>query len=176
MINGLLHARGALDPPPGQLRQQQNDPTPPLWRQRLPNTRRQRFAHDAIQASARWRKALGIRVSAIRRILATYKRQLVWGIELLFRWIKQHLKIRKFLGLNENAIRLQLYAALVAYALLRIAANANKVAIPILRFTDLVRQFLYERRRVAAIEKPPPVSPSQRRDKSSPHQMSFRYV
>src|SRR5271165_4410199 len=81
MINGLLHARGALDPPPGQLRQQQNDPTPPLWRQRLPNTRRQRFAHDAIQASARWRKALGIRVSAIRRILATYKRQLVWGID-----------------------------------------------------------------------------------------------
>src|SRR5271157_315407 len=81
MINGLLHARGALDPPPGQPRQQQNDPTPPLWRQRLPNTRRQRFAHDAIQASARWRKALGIRVSAIRRILATYKRQLVWGIE-----------------------------------------------------------------------------------------------
>src|SRR5271165_2662738 len=67
MINGLLHARGALDPPPGQPRQQQNDPTPPLWRQRLPNTRRQRFAHDAIQASARWRKALGIRVSAIRR-------------------------------------------------------------------------------------------------------------
>src|SRR5271157_2697462 len=88
MINGLLHARGALDPPPGQPRQQQNDPTPPLWRQRLPNTRRQRFAHDAIQASARWRKALGIRVSAIRRILATYKRQLVWGIEEAFKTIK----------------------------------------------------------------------------------------
>ncbi|MGH0289265.1 transposase, partial [Sinorhizobium meliloti] len=33
-----------------------------------------------------------------------------WQIELLFRWIKQHLKIRKFLGNNDNAIRLQIFA------------------------------------------------------------------
>lgn len=39
-----------------------------------------------------------------------------WQIELLFRWIKQHLKIRKFLGNNGNAIRLQLFAAMVAFA------------------------------------------------------------
>jgi len=105
MINGLLHARGALDPPPGQLRQQQNDPTPPLWRQRLPNTRRQRFAHDAIQASARWRKALGIRVSAIRRILATYKRQLVWGIERAFRTSKSLFATRPIFHKLDETIR-----------------------------------------------------------------------
>ena len=48
-----------------------------------------------------------------------------WQIELLFRWIKQHLKIRKFLGNNDNAIRLQLFAAMIAYALLRIAARVS---------------------------------------------------
>lgn len=99
-----------------------------------------------------------------------------WQIELLFRWLKQNLKIRKFLGNNDNAIRLQLYAAMIAYALLRIAASAHKVRLPILRFTDLVAQCLFERRRIGGIEKPPPVNPSAKRDKSSPNQMSFAYA
>lgn len=50
-------------------------------------------------------------------IAALYKGR--WQIELLFRWIKQHLKIRKFLGNNGNAIRLQLFAAMIAFALAR---------------------------------------------------------
>ncbi|ESZ53684.1 hypothetical protein X729_31035 [Mesorhizobium sp. L103C131B0] len=96
-----------------------------------------------------------------------------WQIELLFRWIKQHLKIRKFLGNNDNAVRLQLFAALIAYALLRIAGRACRVAMPILRFTDLVTRCLFERRNIAAIDKPPPVNPSQRKPNSSPNQMCF---
>ena len=56
-------------------------------------------------------------------IAALYKSR--WQIELLFRWIKQHLTIRRFLGNNDNAIRLQLFAAMIAYALLRIAARAT---------------------------------------------------
>ncbi|ESZ53685.1 hypothetical protein X729_31040 [Mesorhizobium sp. L103C131B0] len=89
-------------------------------------------------------------------------------LELLFRWIKQHLKTRKFLGNNDNAVRLQLFAALIAYALLGIAARACRIAMPILRFTDLVTRCLFERRNVAAIDKPPPVNPSQRKPNSSP--------
>ena len=99
-----------------------------------------------------------------------------WQIELLFRWIKQHLKIRKFLGTNDNAIRLQLFAAMIAYALLRIAARACRIAMPILRFTDLVTRCIFERRNIAAIDKPPPVNPSQRRLTSSTNQLSFVYA
>jgi putative transposase len=99
-----------------------------------------------------------------------------WQIELLFRWIKQNLKIRKFLGNNDNAIRLQLFAAMIAFALLRIAANVHKVRVPLLRFTDLVGQFLFERRRIADIERPPPVNPSAKRDRSAPDQLSFCYA
>jgi IS4 transposase len=69
-------------------------------------------------------------------IAALYKAR--WQIELLFRWIKQHLHIRRFLGNNDNAIRLQLFAAMIAYALLRIAARSHCIKISILRFTDLV--------------------------------------
>lgn len=107
-------------------------------------------------------------------IAALYKGR--WRIELLFRWIKQHLKIRKFLGNNDNAIRLQLFAAMIAYALLRIAVRVRHITIPILRFTDLVAQCLFERRRIEAIDKPPPVNPSMRRDRASPDQMSLSYV
>jgi putative transposase len=99
-----------------------------------------------------------------------------WQIELLFRWIKQNLKIRKFIGNNDNAIRLQLFAAMIAFALLRIAANVHKVRVPILRFTDLVGQFLFERRHIADIERPPPVHPSTKRDRASPDQLSFSYA
>lgn len=107
-------------------------------------------------------------------IAALYKGR--WQIELLFRWIKQHLKIRKFLGNNDNAIRLQLFAAMIAYALLRIAARAYRIALPILRFTDLVTRCLFERRNIAAIDKPPPVNPSRRYPRYSPDQMSLDYV
>jgi putative transposase len=107
-------------------------------------------------------------------IAALYKGR--WQIELLFRWIKQHLKIRKFLGNNDNAIRLQLFAAMIAYALLRIAARACRIALPILRFTDLVIRCLFERRNIAAIDKPPPVNPSIPKPRTSPNQMSFTYA
>jgi IS4 transposase len=99
-----------------------------------------------------------------------------WQIELLFRWLKQHLKIRKFLGANDNAIRLQLFAAMIAFALLRIAANAHKVRLPILRFTDLVGCCLFERRQIGDIERPPPINPSKKRDRFDPNQINFNYA
>jgi putative transposase len=53
-----------------------------------------------------------------------------WDIELLFKWLKQNLKIRRFLGRSENAVRTQIYVALIAFMLLRIlhhtAARAFK--------------------------------------------------
>lgn len=103
-------------------------------------------------------------------IAALYKAR--WQIELLFRWIKQHLKIRKFLGNNDNAIRLQLLAAMIAYVLLRIAANAYRVTMPILRFTELVGRCLFDRRDIGKIDRPPPVNPSYR-TQPSPNQMTF---
>ena len=75
-------------------------------------------------------------------IAALYRKR--WQIELLFRWIKQHLKIRSFLGRSENAIRLQIFAAMIAYLLLRIAARNSRSNLLALRFAEL--------------DKPPPIS------------------
>ena len=49
-------------------------------------------------------------------IAELYKRK--WQVELFFKWIKQNLKIKKFLGLSENSVYLQLWIALIAYVLL----------------------------------------------------------
>jgi putative transposase len=106
-------------------------------------------------------------------IAALYKSR--WQIELLFRWIKQHLDIGKFLGRNDNAIRLQVLAAMIAYLLLRIAAKVNCVKMLPIRFAELVSQFLFSRRPIAAIDKPPPVNACRPRTQSGPHQFEFCY-
>ena len=107
-------------------------------------------------------------------IAALYKAR--WQIELLFRWIKQHLHIRKFIGSNENAIRLQILGAMIAYLLLRIAARVNCIKMPALRLAELICQRLFMRRPIAEIDKPPPVNPSTRKPKFSPDQMAFCYA
>jgi putative transposase len=99
-----------------------------------------------------------------------------WQIELLFRWIKQHLDIRKFLGTNDNAIRLQVFAAMIAYLLLRIAARVNCITMLPLRLAELVRLFLFTRRSIATITKPPPTNPSKRLSRTFPTQFEFCYV
>lgn len=43
-----------------------------------------------------------------------------WQIELFFKWLKQHLKIKKFWGETENAVRIQIYSAITAYCMMAI--------------------------------------------------------
>ena len=99
-------------------------------------------------------------------IAAIYKTR--WQIELLSRWVRQHLKLRKFLSRTENGIRLQLIAAMIAYLLLRIAARENRLAMPAIRFAQLVTGCLFIRKVVAKIDQPPDVHPSTPRGFPSP--------
>jgi len=60
-----------------------------------------------------------------------------WEIELFFRFMKNYLKVKQFLGRSENAVLIQLYAALIAFLLLRLYAKikegSNKLTLQILR-------------------------------------------
>ena len=51
-------------------------------------------------------------------IAALYKQR--WQIELFFKWIKQNLKIKRFIGTTENAVKIQIIIAMIAYLLLKI--------------------------------------------------------
>ena len=82
-----------------------------------------------------------------------YKRR--WAIELFFRWVKQTLKIKKFLGTNENAVRIQIAVALIAFLLLRLAHAVLRITFSLLTFTRLVRANLMHRRRIDQLLKPP---------------------
>jgi Transposase DDE domain/Domain of unknown function (DUF4372) len=84
--------------------------------------------------------------ASAEEIAGLYKRR--WDIELFFRWIKQTLKIKKFLGASENAIRIQVAVALIAYLLLRLAHTAQKSSMALLTFTRLVRANLMHLKRL----------------------------
>lgn len=81
-----------------------------------------------------------------QEIADLYKRR--WAIELFFRWVKQTLKIRHFLGNSENAVRIQIAVALIAFLLLRLAQAAQKAIASPLAFARLVRANLMHRRRI----------------------------
>lgn len=52
-----------------------------------------------------------------------------WQVELFFKWLKQHLKIKKFWGTTENAVKIQVYAAMTAYCLVAIVQQELKIGI-----------------------------------------------
>jgi hypothetical protein len=81
-----------------------------------------------------------------QEIANLYKRR--WAIELFFRWIKQTLKIRHFVGTSENAVRIQIAVALIAFLLLRLAQAAQKAIQSPLAFARLVRANLMHCRRI----------------------------
>jgi transposase len=56
-------------------------------------------------------------ISALQ-VAELYKNR--WQVELFFKWLKQHLKIKKFWGTTENAVRIQIYVAICAYCLVAI--------------------------------------------------------
>jgi hypothetical protein len=63
-----------------------------------------------------------------------------WQVELFFKWIKQHLKIKSFWGTTENAVRIQIYSAIITYCLVAILGhdlNINKSTYEILQILGI---------------------------------------
>lgn len=58
-------------------------------------------------------------------IAMLYKKR--WLVELFFKWIKQHLKIKSFWGISENAVRIQIYCAIISYCLVAIVGSDLKI-------------------------------------------------
>lgn len=67
-----------------------------------------------------------------------------WQIELFFKWLKQHLKIKKFWGTSENAVRIQIYSAITAYCMMAIVQKKMRTQRPIYEMLQLVSVSLTE--------------------------------
>ena len=71
------------------------------------------------------------RNSMTSRVAELYKNR--WLVELFFKWLKQHLKIKKFWGTSENAVKIQIHVAIITYCLVAIVHHDMKL-----------NRFLYE--------------------------------
>jgi hypothetical protein len=105
--------------------------------------------------------------ASAEEIAALYKRR--WAIELFFRWVKQILKINHFMGTSENAVRIQITIALIAFLLLRLAHDADKIVKSPLVFARLIRANLMHRRSIALLLDLPS------RQKLEPRQTTFEF-
>ena len=87
-----------------------------------------------------------------------------WQIELFFKWVKQNLKIKHMLGASENAVRIQLFVALIAFLSLRTAMAAQKAVRHPKQFARLIRLNLIHQRTLEDLKrpyKPPPDTSNQ---------------
>ena len=69
-----------------------------------------------------------------------------WQVELFFKWIKQHLKVKSFVGTSVNAVRTQLWIALCAYLLLAFLKFRSRLCQSIFQILRLMQLNLFERR------------------------------
>ena len=97
-----------------------------------------------------------------QEIADLYKRR--WLIELFFRLMKQMLRITRFIGRSENAVRIQIAVALIAFLLLHMLQKMTKVQHGFLELVRLVRTNLMHRKdvtRMRQIQTPPPIDSHQ---------------
>ena len=64
-----------------------------------------------------------------REIALLYKYR--WQVELFFKWIKQHLQVKRFWGESENAVRIQIHIAIITYCLIAIIEHELKIGRPV---------------------------------------------
>lgn len=74
-----------------------------------------------------------------------------WEIEIFFKWIKQHLKIKSFLGTSENAVLTQIWIAMITYLLLAYLKYQTKCHHTLLRIQRLLRENIFFRASLNAL-------------------------
>lgn len=78
-------------------------------------------------------------------IMALYKQR--WQIELFFKWIKQNLKIKRFLGSSEQAVHLQVLIAMIAYLLLKLVNKSlGTLQVSLQQLNRLICANLFQRK------------------------------
>ena len=81
-----------------------------------------------------------------------------WQVELFFKWIKQHLQVKSFWGVTENAVRIQIYSAITAYCLVAIIEHdlqLNRSTFDVLRILSVS---LFDKTQIRELfERPEPV-------------------
>ena len=89
-----------------------------------------------------------------KTIADIYKQR--WQVELFFKWIKQNLKIKAFMGNSDNAVMTQVMVALCVYLLLAYLKFQSRIAQSLQQISRLIHLNLFARRDLIELFKPPP--------------------
>jgi len=76
-------------------------------------------------------------------IAALYKQR--WQVELFFKWIKQHLRIRHFFGTSENAVKTQIWTAVCVYVLAAIIKKELALDVSLYTFLQILSVHSFEK-------------------------------
>jgi hypothetical protein len=76
-------------------------------------------------------------------ICALYKCR--WQVELFFKWIKQHLRIKRFLGTSENAVKTQIWTAIATYVLIAIVKKELRIEASLYTFLQILSVSVFEK-------------------------------
>lgn len=71
-----------------------------------------------------------------------------WQIELYFKWIKQHLRIKQFYGNSENAVKIQIYVGIIAYCLVAIVGTEYKLKMSPFELLRVLNVSLFEKENI----------------------------
>ena len=103
-------------------------------------------------------------------VAALYKKR--WKVELFFKWIKQHLRVKSFWGQNENAVKVQVYCAIIAYCLMAICGNELKSKRRIYEILQIFSIALFDK---TPINEMITETDYKNSDKSNSKQLKFSY-
>jgi Domain of unknown function (DUF4372)/Transposase DDE domain len=85
-------------------------------------------------------------------IAALYKNR--WQVELFFKWIKQHLRIKKFLGTSENAVKTQIWCAVAIYVLVAIVKKELQLKASLYTFLQILSVSVFEKTSISCALQP----------------------
>ena len=86
---------------------------------------------------------------AASTIAAIYKSR--WDIELFFKWIKQNVKVKSFYGRSENAVRIQIWTAAIAFLLMEYIRFLSKTAMSVTEVFRILGSHLMSDRKIAEL-------------------------
>jgi hypothetical protein len=107
---------------------------------------------------------------AAHQIALLYKKR--WEVELFFKWMKQHMKIRSFWGRTMNAVKIQIHCAMIAYCLVNIVTTRLKSELSIYSILQILSVSLLDKTPVNELLTK---SPHETEQVSNPNQLKINY-
>ena len=85
--------------------------------------------------------------------------RLRWQVELFFKWIKQHLRIKAFFGTSENAVKTQIWIAVATYVLIAIVKKRAMLPHSLYELLQILSLTMFETTPINQLLTPPPLLP-----------------